>query len=100
RLFFEHRPDAVILDVRLPDMSGLELFRRLHETDAKVPVILMTGFGTAGTAIEAMRLGAFEYLVKPPDMDHLNEVVARAFKISELMRVPAKIADKESADDG
>src|SRR5207248_11672548 len=47
RLFFEQRPDVVILDVRLPDMDGRELFRRLHESDAKVPVILMTGFGTA-----------------------------------------------------
>ncbi len=90
----------VVLDVRLPDQSGLDLFRCLHETDAKVPIILMTGFGTAGTAIEAMRLGAFEYLLKPPDMDQLAEVVTRAFKISELMRVPAKIGDAEPADDG
>jgi nitrogen regulation protein NR(I) len=100
RLFHAHRPDVVILDVRLPDMNGLDLFRRLHESDAKVPVILMTGFGTAATAIDAMRLGAFEYLVKPPDPDHLTELVARACKISELMRVPAKIADAEPADDG
>ncbi len=98
-LFFEHRPDVVILDVRLPDMSGLDLFRRLHESDAKIPVILMTGFGTAATAIEAMRLGAFEYLVKPPDMDQLNELVTRALKISQLMRVPAIIADDEAAND-
>src|SRR5579885_2266516 len=100
RHFREHRPDVVVLDVRLPDQSGLDLFRCLHETDAKVPIILMTGFGTAGTAIEAMRLGAFEYLLKPPDMDQLAEVVTRAFKISELMRVPAKIGDAEPADDG
>jgi two-component system nitrogen regulation response regulator GlnG len=99
RLFLEQRPDVVILDVKLPDMNGLDLFRRLHQSDAKVPVILMTGFGTANTAIEAMRLGAFEYLVKPPDPDHLAELVARACKISELMRVPAKIADEEPADD-
>jgi two-component system nitrogen regulation response regulator GlnG len=99
RLFSEHRPDVVILDVRLPDMHGLDLFRRLHESDAKVPVILMTGFGTAATAIEAMRLGAFEYLVKPPDPDKLTELVARACKISELMRVPARIADEQPADD-
>src|SRR5262245_46861827 len=85
RLFFEQAPDVVILDVRLPDMSGLELFRRLHERDARVPVILMTGFGSAATAIEAMRLGAFEYIVKPPNLDQLDELVKRAFKISELM---------------
>jgi two-component system nitrogen regulation response regulator GlnG len=100
RLFFEHRPDVVILDVRLPDMSGLDVFRQLHGTDAKVPVILMTGFGTAATAIEAMRLGAFDYLVKPPDLDQLTEVVHRAVQIGELMRVPAVIADAETSDDG
>jgi two-component system nitrogen regulation response regulator GlnG len=100
RLFFENRPDVVILDVRLPDMSGLDLFRRLHESDAKVPVILMTGYGTAATAIEAMRLGAFEYLVKPMDMDQLTGLVTRALKISQLMRVPARIAEGEQpADD-
>jgi two-component system nitrogen regulation response regulator GlnG len=100
RLFFEHRPDVVILDVRLPDMSGLDLFRRLHESDAKVPVILVTGHGTAATAIEAMRLGAFEYLVKPVDIDQLTGLVTRALKISQLMRVPARIAeDDEPADD-
>jgi two-component system nitrogen regulation response regulator GlnG len=99
RLFAERRPDVVLLDVRLPDLSGLDLFRRLHESDARVPVILMTGYGTAATAIEAMRLGAFDYLVKPLDPDQLTELVGRAFHISRLMRVPAKVAD-EGSDDG
>src|SRR6516225_7774637 len=86
-----HKPDVVVIDVRLPDMSGLELFSKIHERDAKVPVILMTGHGTAGTAIEAMRLGAFEYIVKPLDPDQLRDMIGRAFEISRLMRVPAKV---------
>ena len=80
--FTKQRPDAVVLDVRLPDLSGLEAFRRLHTLDPKVPVILMTGHGTADTAIEAMRLGAFEYVLKPPDTDKLRDMLQRAFATS------------------
>lgn len=99
RQFEAHRPDAVILDVRLPDLSGLEAFRRFQEIDARVPIILITGQGTAGTAIEAMRVGAYEYVIKPLDPAPLRELVARAFEIRRLMRVPARIAEPEQADD-
>jgi two-component system nitrogen regulation response regulator GlnG len=95
----KQKPDVVVIDVRLPDTSGLELFRKIHERDAKLPVIFITGHGTAGTAIEAMRLGAFEYVVKPLDPDQLRDMIGRAFEISRLMRVPAKVADAGQADD-
>jgi two-component system nitrogen regulation response regulator GlnG len=52
------RPDVVVLDINLGGESGLDTFRRVHELDPKVPVIFITGHGTADTAIEAMRLGA------------------------------------------
>ena len=71
-LLARHNPDVVVIDVRLPDLSGLELFRKIHELDAQIPVILITGHGTAETAIEAMRLGAYEYVVKPLDPDPLR----------------------------
>jgi two-component system nitrogen regulation response regulator GlnG len=90
----------VVLDVRLPDLSGLEAFRRFHGIDAKVPIILMTGHGTAETAIEAMRLGAYEYVVKPLDPTSLRELIARAFEISRLMRVPARVAEPGPPDEG
>lgn len=94
------RPDVVILDIDLPDTSGLETFRRLHEIDSKIPVIFITGHGTMATAVEAMRLGAYEYLLKPLELDHLSDLVDRAFEISRLMRVPAVIAeDGESTED-
>jgi DNA-binding NtrC family response regulator len=98
-LFSSQPPDVVVLDVRLPDVSGLEAFRRFHELDARVPVILMTGHGTAETAIEAMRSGAHEYVVKPLDPDLLRELISRAFEIGRLMRVPARVADAETSDD-
>src|SRR3954453_6384623 len=93
------RPDVVILDINLPDASGLETFRRIHEIDPKVPVIFITGHGTMATAIEAMRLGAYEYLLKPPELDQLSDLVERAFEISRLMRVPAVIPDRGEAEE-
>src|SRR5438477_4173152 len=54
-------PDVVLLDINLPDLSGLETFRRLRRQDARVPVIFITGHGTTETAIEAMKLGAYDY---------------------------------------
>jgi two-component system nitrogen regulation response regulator GlnG len=87
------RPDVVVLDINLAGESGLETFRKVHELDAKVPVIFITGHGTADTAIEAMRLGAYEYLLKPLELDHLTELVERAFEISRLMRVPATLPE-------
>jgi two-component system nitrogen regulation response regulator GlnG len=93
------RPDAVILDIRLPDLSGLEAFRQIHARDPRVPVIFITGRGTAETAIEAMRLGAYEYLLKPLDLDHVREAVNRAFAISRLMSVPALVPDTGAEED-
>src|SRR5262249_19531674 len=99
-LFTEKRPDVVILDIRLPDESGLEVFRRLHDLNARVPVILITGHGTAETAIEAMRLGAHDYGVKALGPQPLQQMIQHAFEISRLMQVPAKVADVDSANDG
>ena len=93
------RPDAVILDVDLPDQSGLEAFRRIHQVAPKVPVIFITGHGTTATAIEAMSLGAYEYLLKPLELDPLCDLVARAFEVSRLMRVPAVVAEGGEPDD-
>jgi DNA-binding NtrC family response regulator len=85
-----HDPDVVVLDINLPDQPGLEVFRQLRERDARVPVIFITGHGTTETAIEAMKLGAFDYLLKPLELASLEELVGRAFEISRLTRVPAR----------
>jgi two-component system nitrogen regulation response regulator GlnG len=90
-LFDRDRPDVVALDLRLPDASGLDTFRRLREIDPKVPVVLVTGYGTAEAAIEAMRRGAFDYVPKPLDPAPLRDLLGRAFEVGRLMRVPAKV---------
>jgi len=95
-IFTERRPDVVILDIRLPDLSGLDAFHRFHEADPKAPIILITGHTSAETAIDAMRLGAYDYVVKPLDPVSLREVIARAFEVSRLMHVPATVAGADS----
>src|SRR5438046_1193028 len=92
----EYRPDVVILDIELPDLSGLEMLRRLRQFDGRIPAILITGRGTTATAIEAMSLGAYEYLLKPLQMGELRELVARALEASRLMRVPAVLEEPAS----
>jgi two-component system nitrogen regulation response regulator GlnG len=87
------RPDAVILDVRLGDMSGLEAFDQVRAIDPQLPVIFITAFATTETAIEATKRGAFEYLLKPLDLHQLHEVVGRALELSRLRHVPAVIDD-------
>ena len=72
-------PDVVVLDVHLPDLSGLDMLRRLRELDARSPVIFITGHGDADDAIEAMKLGAYDYLLKPLELSQLRQVVGRAW---------------------
>jgi two-component system nitrogen regulation response regulator GlnG len=92
------QPAAVIMDVRLPDMSGLDAFQKIRELDPRLPVIIITANATTETAIEAMKRGAFDYLIKPVDLDHLLEVVERAVELSQLARVPALFDEAESND--
>lgn len=92
------RPDVVMLDVRLPDLSGLQAYERIRQIDQRLPVIVMTAFAKTETAIEAMRLGAFDYLVKPVELSRLREIVAKALEISRLNRVPALLEAEDTGD--
>ncbi|HVX11109.1 MAG TPA: sigma-54 dependent transcriptional regulator [Pirellulales bacterium] len=94
----DDRPDAVIVDVRLPDMSGLDAYDRIRQIDPRLPVIVITAFAKTETAIEAMRRGAFEYLLKPVDFRRLREVVGKALEVSRLSHVPAVISEEEPGD--
>jgi two-component system nitrogen regulation response regulator GlnG len=95
----QRRPDVIILDVHLPDMTGLEALAKLRTLDARSPVVFITGKSTTETAIEAMKLGAYEYLLKPLELAQLRQVISRALEISRLMHVPAVVADREPVDD-
>ena len=86
KLISKVRPDLVIMDIRMGGMTGLETLRRLRRLDAKLPVIMMTAYGTTQTAIEAMKLGAFDYLLKPFEVPKLKEIVGQALKAARDMR--------------
>jgi nitrogen regulation protein NR(I) len=100
RLVEEERPDAMILDVRLPDMSGLDAFDRIRKVDPRLPVIIITAHGTTETAIDAMKRGAFEYLIKPVDLHQLRRLTAKALELSRLRSVPALFDDGDGDTDG
>src|SRR5438045_3179285 len=91
------KPDVVVLDVHLPDASGLDLFQNIRDLDARIPVIMMTGHGTTELAIEAMKRGAYEYLLKPVELAALRELVEGAAASSRRMHTPAVIAEDEAA---
>ena len=80
----ESFPDLVILDIRLPDVAGIEILRKIKEKNLKAYVIIMTAYDDMKTTIEAVKLGAFEYLVKPLDYVELDLTIDKAFQIRNL----------------
>ena len=86
KLIPKFKPDLVLMDVRMGGISGLETLRRIRQFDTKLPVILMTAYGTTQTAIEAMKHGAYDYVLKPFDVPKLKALVAGALKASHDMR--------------
>ncbi len=86
-------PDVILLDLRLPDQSGLEIYRAIRDIDARIPVIFVTLARSADAAIEAMRQGAYDYLFKPLDLQQLRRVVDEALDAGRQMHGPAAVAE-------
>ncbi len=86
-------PDVVVMDVNLPDATGLQVLPKLKTIDARVPVIIITGHGTTDTAIEAMKQGAFDYVLKPLELDTIRQIVQRAAAVGQRMRMPMELDD-------
>lgn len=85
-------PDAILLDLRLPDQSGLDVHEAIRAIDARIPVIFVTMTKTADAAIEAMKQGAFDYLPKPLDLAQMRRVVGEALEVAARMRSPVVLA--------
>ena len=95
-------PGVLLTDVRLPGIDGLELLKRATEVDPDLPVILVTGHGDIAMAVQAMRLGAYDFIEKPFTSDRLNEVVGRALerrRLSlEVESLRAKLSQRDALD--
>ncbi len=94
------RPDAVVTDLRMPGLSGLELIERIRAIDEDLPIVLMTAFGTIETAVKAMRLGAFDYLTKPFEGDELVVAIKRAVQHGVIVRENAVLRVGTQREDG
>ncbi len=90
------RPDVVLLDIMLPEGSGLEAVQKIQARDPKLPIIFITAGGTSDTTIEAMKLGAYDYLLKPLDLPKLKELIERALEIRRLMQVRVELPSNET----
>ena len=84
RLLRESLPDVVLSDFRMPQTSGLELMREVHRADPDIPVVLLTAHGDVPLAVAAMRDGAYDFLQKPHDPEHLSAVIMRAIERRQL----------------
>ncbi|MBX3357213.1 MAG: sigma-54-dependent Fis family transcriptional regulator [Phycisphaeraceae bacterium] len=94
----KRRPDAIVTDLRMPGMTGIDLLEQVRLIDEDLPVVMMTAFGAVETAVQAVKLGAFDYLTKPFEGDELVVAVKRAIEHARLVRQNAVL--KRSGENG
>ncbi len=82
----ESRPDVILTDIKMPDLDGLELLKKIREQDETISVVIMTGYGTIDMAVQALKDGAYDFLQKPFDKDHIIRVVKHCFERTALLR--------------
>ncbi len=92
------RPDLIFLDVNLPGISGIELLKRIKEYDRNIAVIMMTAYGSIEGAVEAVKLGAFDYIKKPVDLEELKLLAERALEASRLKQELSYYKQRESRE--
>jgi two-component system C4-dicarboxylate transport response regulator DctD len=92
--------DCVVTDMRMPGLTGLEVLEHVRASDPDLPVVLLTGHGDVPLAVEAMRGGAYDFIEKPYDADHLVAVLDRAVERRRLKREIARLAQRLSPEDG
>jgi len=93
-------PDLLVMDIRMPGLDGIQTLRELKARDAKVPVIIMTGYGTADVAIEATKLGAYDYHLKPFEPDDMLRSIEGALECARLMTTPVLLKDRGESPAG
>ncbi|GFE56448.1 sigma-54 dependent transcriptional regulator [Geobacter sp. AOG1] len=95
RMVREDQPDLVLLDIQLPGINGLEVLERIKEIDEEIIVIMVTAHGGLETAVNAMRLGAYDYINKPFNLDEMAIVIKKALETSDLRREVARLRSEQ-----
>lgn len=96
----EESPDLMLLDIQLPGMNGIEVLEKVKEFEEEVIVIMVTALGVLETAVKAMRLGAFDYINKPFNLDELSIIVKKALETRELRREVAHLRSEQTSKYG
>lgn len=96
-LFKQHRPDIVLMDIRMPNITGMEALQAMRGMYPDVPVILMTAYAAVETAVEALRLGAFDYVIKPFELDELKLLMSHALQL-RAMKQEINLLHRELSD--
>jgi DNA-binding NtrC family response regulator len=92
--------DIILLDIKMPGMDGIEVQQRIKEVDPAATIIFITAYASVDTAVQALKQGAFDYVTKPIDPDHLSHLVANALKQKDLGRENVKLRERISAFQG
>src|ERR1700690_1190143 len=82
--FSRQRPDAVLMDLNMPRINGIETMKEIRKIDTSVPVIMVTAFGDVPTAVEALKNGAYDFTLKPPEFERLIITIRKAVEIRRL----------------
>jgi DNA-binding NtrC family response regulator len=96
RLLREETPDLMLLDIQLPGISGMEVLEKVKEMEEEIIVIMVTALGVLETAVKAMRIGAYDYINKPFNLDELAIVIRKALETSELKKEVAHLRSEQS----
>jgi DNA-binding NtrC family response regulator len=100
RMVRKSHPDLIVMDIRMGQQSGLDTLKEIRQINPRQVVIMMTAYGTSQTAIEAMKLGAYDYVLKPFDIPHLKNLLAEALGVARAIRTEAApFPPKASAED-
>ena len=93
-LLSEYRPDVIVSDIKMPDLDGLELLKKIRQHDTTISVVIMTGFGTIDMAVQALKDGAYDFLQKPFDKSHIVRVVENCLERTALLRTNLQLQKK------
>jgi DNA-binding NtrC family response regulator len=90
------RPDVILSDIKMPDLDGLELLKHIRQHDRTISVVIMTGYGTIDMAVRALKDGAYDFLQKPFDKDHIVKVIRNGLERTALLRANYQLREKLS----